>query len=81
VYIMLGGLDRSVPTAESAASLREALAAAGNRDATVRVFEHGNHGLLEGRTGYDSEARQLSYYVPGFQDGLVDWILAHVRQH
>jgi pimeloyl-ACP methyl ester carboxylesterase len=80
VYIMLGGLDRSVPTAESAVLLREALAAAGNRDATVRVFEHGNHGLLEGRTGYDSEARQLRSYVPGFQDGLVNWILAHVRR-
>lgn len=80
VYIMLGGLDRSVPTAESAGLLREALAGAGNRDATVRVFEHGNHGLLEGRTGYDSEAGRLKNYVPGFQDGLVSWILDHVRQ-
>ena len=79
VYIMLGGLDRSVPTAESAPLLREALAAAGNGDATVRVFDRANHGLLESRTGYDREAQALSRYVPGFQDGLVRWIEAHVK--
>jgi len=79
VYIMLGGLDRSVPTAESAPLLREALAAAGNGDATVRVFDRGNHGLLESRTGYDSETRALSHYVSGFQDDLVRWMNAHVE--
>lgn len=79
VYIMLGGLDRSVPTAASAPLLRRALADAGNRDATVRVFERGNHGLLESRTGYEREVHALSYYVADFQDGLVRWIEAHVR--
>jgi hypothetical protein len=79
VYIMLGGLDRSVPTAESAPLLRGALAAAGNRDATVRVFDRGNHGLLESRTGYDREVNTLSHYVPGFQGGLVRWIETRVR--
>lgn len=79
VYIMLGGLDRSVPTAESAPLLRRALADAGNHDATVRVFDRGNHGLLESRTGYEREVHALGYYVPGFQDGLIRWIEAHVR--
>ena len=79
VYIMLGGLDRSVPTAESAPLLRTALAAAGNCNATVRVFDRGNHGLLESRTGYANEARVLSHYVSGFQDTLVQWIKAQVR--
>lgn len=74
VYIMLGGLDRSVPTAESAPLLREALARAGNRNATVRVFARGNHGLLEARTGLATEARTLDHFVAGFQDGLVRWI-------
>jgi len=78
VYIMLGALDRSVPTAETAPLLREALAAAGNGDATVRVFERANHGLLESRTGYYSETHALSYYVPGFQEELVRWIKSHV---
>jgi len=75
VYIMLGALDRSVPTAESAPLLRKALARAGNQRATVRVFPGGNHGLLEAHTGFDAEARTLAHYVPGFQDGLVRWIL------
>jgi dienelactone hydrolase len=79
VYIMLGGFDRSVPTAASTPLLRRALAEAGVRDATVRVFETGNHGLLEARTGYDREVHELAHYVPGFQDGLVRWIEAHVR--
>jgi len=78
VYIMLGANDRSVPTAESAQLLRRALAGAGNVDATVRVFERGNHGLLESRTGYPQEA--LSHYVRGFQDGLVRWIEAQVNR-
>jgi dienelactone hydrolase len=77
VYIMLGGLDRSVPTSRSLPLLRRALAEAGNRDATVRVFDQGNHGLLEARTGFDREVRTLGYYVPGFQEGLIRWIEAH----
>jgi len=79
VYVMLGALDRSVPTAETAVLLHRALADAGNRDATVRVFDHGNHGLLEARTGYDREVQTLSHYVPGFQDGLIGWIEKHTR--
>ena len=74
VYVMLGELDRSVPSAETAPMLRAALAEAGARDATVRVFKGANHGLLMARTGYDREITSLRYYVPGFQDGLVSWI-------
>jgi hypothetical protein len=76
---MLVGLDRSVPTAGCVPLLRKALAAAGNGDATVRVFDRGNHGLPESRTGNDREVQALSYCVPGFQDGLVRWIEAHVK--
>src|SRR6185295_9371338 len=74
VYIMLGQLDRSVPTAESAPLLRNALARAGNKRAIIRVFPNANHGLLEGHTGFDAEARLLNRYVPGFQNSLVRWI-------
>jgi dienelactone hydrolase len=80
VYIMLGGLDRSVPTAESAPMLRAALGRAGNTHATVRVFATGNHGLLEARTGFDAESRLLNRYVRGFQEGLVRWILGVARR-
>ena len=79
VYVMLGDLDRSVPSAETAAMLRAALAGAGTRDATVRVFKGANHGLLVARTGYDRETASLRYYVPGFQDNLVSWIRQRTR--
>ena len=78
VYIMLGELDRSVPTAESARAFRKAFKESGNRDATVRVFPRGNHGLLAARTGFDEEARHLSYYLPGFQESVVRWIRKRV---
>ena len=74
VYIMLGGLDRSVPTAESAKLFRATFAAAGVKNATVRVFPAGNHGLLEARTGFQRETHALGYYVAGFQEDLVRWI-------
>jgi len=72
--VMLGGLDRSVPTAETAQALRAAFRESGNTQATVRVFPQGNHGLLVARNGYEREIHSLAYYVPGFQDGLVRWI-------
>ncbi|HJQ09764.1 MAG TPA: prolyl oligopeptidase family serine peptidase, partial [Gemmatimonadaceae bacterium] len=75
VYIMLGGLDRSVPTAESTPAFRRVFKESGNSDATVRVFPQGNHGLLAARTGFDSEARFLAYYLSGFQSSVVSWIL------
>ena len=78
VYIMLGGLDRSVPTAESAPAFRKVFKESGNRDATVRVFPQGNHGLLAARTGFDDEARYLNYYLPGFQASVVSWIRKRV---
>jgi len=80
VYVMLGELDRSVPSAETATMLRAALAEAGVRDATIRVFKRANHGLLLARTGYAREARSLSVYVPGFQDELIAWINERVRR-
>jgi len=78
VYVMLGELDRSVPSAETATMLRAALAEAGNKDATVRIFNAANHGLLRARTGYNRETKSLAYYVPGFQDGLISWIKQRV---
>jgi len=78
VYVMLGELDRSVPSVKSAGMLRSALSNARGTDATVRVFKDANHGLLMAKTGYARESRSLAYYVPGFQDELVSWIGQHM---
>ena len=79
VYIMLGALDRSVPTAESAMAFRALFKEAGNHAAQVRVFPTGNHGLLIARTGFDREARTLRYFEPEFQSGLIAWMRQVVR--
>jgi pimeloyl-ACP methyl ester carboxylesterase len=78
VYVMLGELDRSVPSAKSATMLRDVFSRARVKDAIVRVFKDANHGLLVAKTGYDRETRSLAYYVPGFQNELVSWIGQHV---
>jgi dienelactone hydrolase len=80
VYVMLGGLDRSVPSAETERTLRSAFEAAGNTRATVRLFARGNHGLLVARNGYEREIKSLAYYVPDFQAGLVRWLRANVGE-
>ena len=75
IYVMLGGLDRSVPSQETASALRSAFSLVKHPDATVRLFPNGDHGLLvadEGRGG-----RSEPYYVPDFQAGLVDWLRSH----
>jgi hypothetical protein len=74
IYIMLGALDRSVPTTETAAAFRALFKEAGNQRARVRVFPTGNHGLLVARSGFDHEAGTLRYFEPEFQSGLVAWM-------
>jgi len=76
VYVMLGGLDRSVPSAETERKLRSTFAEAKNPRATVRVFDRGNHGLLVAHNGYEREIKSLAYYVRDFQAGLVRWLRA-----
>ncbi|HET7613761.1 MAG TPA: hypothetical protein VFK26_07520 [Gemmatimonadaceae bacterium] len=75
---MLGGLDRSVPTGETAPAFRKVFRESRNPDATVRVVPQGNHGLLEALTGFDSEARFLAYYLRGFQNSVASWIRERV---
>ncbi len=81
VYVMLGGLDRSVPSAETAQRLRSVFAEAKNSNATVRVFANGNHGLLVAHNGYEREIKSLAYYVPDFQAGLVRWLRTTALLH
>jgi pimeloyl-ACP methyl ester carboxylesterase len=79
VYVMLGELDRSVPSLESASALRSALRAVA--DVNVRIFPNANHGLLEARTGFDREVQSLSHYVPDFQSSLVAFIKRVTLEH
>jgi uncharacterized protein len=75
IYIMLGALDRSVPSQETASALRSVFSSVEYPDATVRLFPNGDHGLLVAAGGH--EGRIEPYYVPDFQAGLVDWLRSH----
>ncbi len=79
VLVLLGGVDWNIPSKESAVAFESAFKKAGNKDFTVRILPEGNHGLLEAETGYDSEFPRLNRYVPGYMDGIADWLLKRVN--
>lgn len=74
VLILLGELDANVPSKVSAPIMERGLKIAGNRDYTIRILPKGNHGLLEAETGYTTEWPLLKRYVPGYMDGITDWL-------
>ncbi len=66
---IFGALDVLVPAWESAAISSRALREAGNRDATIVVFPHGNHRILIAETGE---------FATGYLDVLGDWVARRV---
>jgi len=74
VLWFLGERDRLVDARASEPRLREALA--GNPDATVRVLARANHPLMECESGYQEEISRLERFVPGYFDGMVEWLEA-----
>jgi pimeloyl-ACP methyl ester carboxylesterase len=61
---LFGALDVLVPAWKCAAIYSQSLRAAGNQDATIVVFPHGNHRILLAEAGE---------FVPGYLDLLGDW--------
>jgi len=78
VLVLLGEVDRAIPSKQSAAAFERAFRESGNRDYTVRILPRANHGLLEGETGFASESPRLKSYVPGYMDGMANWLLKRV---
>ena len=79
VLVLLGELDANVPTKASAAIIERGLKKAQNHDYTIKILPQANHGLLESVTGYSSESPRLTRYVPGYMDGMADWLLKHLK--
>jgi len=79
VLVLLGELDRSVPTQESASKIEQALKKAGNKDFTITIFPKGNHGILEAETGFNSDAPNVKRYVPGYLESMTTWLLKRVE--
>jgi pimeloyl-ACP methyl ester carboxylesterase len=71
---LFGALDTSTPAPVAARNLENGLRAAGNRDVTTRVFEQGNHPLMDARTGGNAEIASLTRMVPGLFETLRVWL-------
>jgi uncharacterized protein len=73
VLAVYGALDRAVPVAQSAADLRQALLLGGNQDWTIVIYPGAGHSL--GTTDTGELYEPWRGYIPGFLDGVTDWVL------
>jgi len=78
VLALLGDSDANVPSKVSAAIMEGGLKKSGNKDYTIRILPKANHGLFEAETGYSTESPRLTRYVPGYMDGITQWLLKRV---
>jgi uncharacterized protein len=76
---LFGGLDTQVDASQNRRGLRAALALAGNKDVTTRVFPSANHLFQVAKTGSPSEYATLPMgFVPRFLETIRDWLRSHV---
>ncbi|MEW6756741.1 MAG: prolyl oligopeptidase family serine peptidase [Acidobacteriota bacterium] len=80
VLWFLGDRDSQVPAAVSEKRIRDALAAGGNPDYTVKVLSPANHGLLECSSGLWSEVRTCKRYVSGYWETMADWLMTRAGE-
>jgi fermentation-respiration switch protein FrsA (DUF1100 family) len=77
---MIGEKDFQVPPRENLAAIRAALAAGGNRDATVEELPGLNHLFQTAESGSIAEyARIEETIAPAALDTMTRWITAHTR--
>jgi hypothetical protein len=73
---IFGGKDVQVNAESNEAALAEALAVAGNEDATTLTLPDANHLFQEADTGTVAEYGQLApEFIDGFVDTIVDWFV------
>jgi pimeloyl-ACP methyl ester carboxylesterase len=77
VFAIFGERDLQVPPAFNRAPVESALARAGNRQVTVKVYPEANHLFQAAKTGHPSEYATLAKaFVPGLLDDVAAWIAA-----
>lgn len=78
VLALFGGLDVQVDVRQNRIALETALARAGNKNLTVRVFEEANHLFQAAKTGSPEEYVSLPMqFVSGFLQSITDWLNQH----
>jgi fermentation-respiration switch protein FrsA (DUF1100 family) len=78
ILVLYGKLDTIVSPSENRRRMESALEHAGNRDATIKVFDKANHGFFAAITGGRREGPSLKGLVPGYLQTRVDWVRQHV---
>jgi dienelactone hydrolase len=76
IFWVYGGLDQNQPTRLDIPAL-ERLKAATGADFSWVVFPAANHGLVDTRTGLNSEAASSPNFARGLFASLVTWLRAH----
>jgi pimeloyl-ACP methyl ester carboxylesterase len=79
VLVLYGQLDTIVSATKNRRRMEAALKRAGNRDATIKVFEKANHGFFAAITGGRREGPSLKGLVPGYLQARVDWLQKHLQ--
>jgi dipeptidyl aminopeptidase/acylaminoacyl peptidase len=79
VLALLGARDTFVPAEKSARIWRAALAKAGNKDVTIKVYPDGDHSLIMSKTGGLKESARAWGFVPGYFETLRDWTQKRTR--
>jgi pimeloyl-ACP methyl ester carboxylesterase len=69
---LFGSDDRLIPVEKSVAIIRQTLEQSGNRDFTIRVFDHADHGM------YLAQGDQVGNLAPEYLSTMKSWLAAHV---
>ena len=79
ILLYWGGNDTYLPVAESIAVFKQAMAKAGNKNYTIKIFPKGRHDLVEGESGSPGISARLKSFPAGFWKIQTDWLLKHVK--
>ncbi len=74
VLAFFGELDHNVPPRPNVEILKKLLASAGHVAHTIKVLPKANHLFLQAETGMMTEYPRLRAFVPGYFDGLAEWL-------
>jgi pimeloyl-ACP methyl ester carboxylesterase len=75
---LFGALDTSTPARRAASNLENGLRAAGNQDVTIRIFEQGNHPLMDARSGGNAEIPSLTRMLPDVFGAIRTWVSSKI---
>jgi len=77
ILALWGDKDTYVPVPETVANFKRAMAKAGNRAYTAKIYPGCTHSLLVESTGSPSTGGTEKYFAPGVWKLEADWVLAH----